>query len=245
MEIHAISLDLDDTLWPVAPVLQRAETHLHEWLRTHCSQVAQDFPVSAMRELRDRIFAENIHLSHDFSELRKITLRTAFAPHGLGEEWVDRAFAEFVRVRNEVDYYEDTLSALERLSARLPLISISNGNADLERIGINHFFQFSIHAREHGVAKPDPGIFHAACTRLNLAPQQVMHVGDDLHLDVVGAKTAGLRTAWLNRQSIEFLFTVSTELATPDLVIHTLDELADWVDHHFDVSKKEKLCTDS
>jgi len=231
VEIHAISLDLDDTLWPVAPVLQRAEDHLHQWLAKHCSRVAENFPISTMRELRNKVFAENNHLAHDFSELRKITLRTAFAPYGLGEEWVQRAFEEFSRIRNQVEYYEDSLRALEQLSAKFPLVSISNGNADLDRIGISNFFRFSIYAREHGVAKPDPGIFHAACARLCIAPQHVLHVGDDLHFDVSGAKAAGFRSAWLNREKQDISFSKESKYTIPDLVISNLDELVDWLDN--------------
>ena len=58
--------------------------------------------------------------------------------------------------------------ALARLSARLPIAALTNGNADLARIGIDHHFQVFVSAREHGHAKPDAPIFHATCERLGL-----------------------------------------------------------------------------
>ena len=114
------------------------------------------------------------------------------------------------------------LPALARLAARYPLVSVSNGNADLERIGLKHFFQCSISARECGVAKPAAPIFHAACERLGLPPQAVLHVGDDPELDVAGAGAAGLRSAWINRSGARW-----EHAHEPDLHVSDLTELAD------------------
>ena len=135
MQIKAISLDLDDTLWPIAPIVLRAEQRLHDWLLRHCPPVAAAYPVASMRALRDRIATENPHLAHDYTAQRKLSLTTALRPHGYGEDIVDAAFEAFYAARNEVELYADALPALQRLAARLPLISLSNGNADLRRIG--------------------------------------------------------------------------------------------------------------
>jgi FMN phosphatase YigB (HAD superfamily) len=114
------------------------------------------------------------------------------------------------------------LPALARLAARYPLVSLSNGNADLERIGLKHFFRDSISARECGVAKPAARIFHAACERLGLPPHAVLHVGDDPELDVAGAGAAGLRSVWLNRNGAPWAHAHS-----PDLHVSDLAQLAD------------------
>ena len=61
MEIAAITLDLDDTLWPIEPVIVRAEERLDAWLQIHCPRAAAAYPILAMRELRERVamaFAE-------------------------------------------------------------------------------------------------------------------------------------------------------------------------------------------
>ncbi len=225
MHIAAITLDLDDTLWPIEPVLERAEQRLDAWLKTHCPRAATHYPIPAMRVLRERIADENPQLAHDFTEQRRLSLRAALAPQGYGEEAVDAAFAEFYAARNEVECYADTLPALERLAARYPLVSLSNGNADLERIGLARFFRFSITARDFGMSKPAPEIFQAACARLNLPPESVLHVGDDPELDVVGAQAAGLRSAWINRTS-GFWF----HPQAPDMSVRNLHELADALD---------------
>ena len=224
MRIRAISLDLDDTLWPIEPVIVRAEQRLDEWLKTHAPQTAAAFPIAAMRALRERISAEHPHLSHDFTAQRLLSLRAALTPHGYDEAHVTRAFDAYYTARNEVELYPDALAALERLAARYPLVSISNGNADLERIGLKRFFRHSISSRALGVAKPAPPIFHAACAELGLAPHEMLHVGDDPELDVAGARAAGLRCVWLKRHD--------AYAATPvaDLTVRDLTELADWLD---------------
>jgi putative hydrolase of the HAD superfamily len=221
MRIRAITIDLDDTLWPIEPVMLRAEQRLDAWLRTHCPPVADAYPIAAMRALRDRVAIENPGLAHDFTSQRLLCLRAALQPHGYGDQHVDAAFAEFYAARNEVECYSDAVPALERLAARYPLVSLSNGNADLERIGLARFFHFSISSRAFGKAKPAVEIFHAACTRLNLPPDEVLHVGDDPLMDVVGASAAGLRSAWLNRHGAAWAHPTK-----PDVVARDLGELA-------------------
>lgn len=221
LRIAAITLDLDDTLWPIGPVMLRAERRLDDWLKTHCPRAAAAYPIPAMRALRDRIARANPHLSHDFSAQRRLSLHTALAEHGYEAAHVESAYSEFYAARNEVECYADALPALTRLAARFPLVALTNGNADVERIGLGRFFRFSLSSRDCGVAKPAPQIFHAACERLGLPPVSVLHVGDDPELDIAGARTAGLRTAWINRTGVAW-----THPDKPDLALRDLAELA-------------------
>ena len=224
MRILAISLDLDDTLWPVEPAILAAEQSLDAWLRTEHPDVAAKFPVAAMRALRDRTSLERPDLAHDFTAQRLLTIERAFSACGVGPEHVDAAFEVYYAARNRVECYADTLPALAALAARVPLVSLSNGNADLERIGLKHHFRASISARDVGWAKPDARIFAAACTHLGVAAEHVLHVGDDPALDVAGARAAGLRTAWLNRNGAAW-----SHGTLPDLTLGDLNELAAWL----------------
>lgn len=224
MRILAISLDLDDTLWPVEPAIRNAERQLHKWLATEHPAVAAAYPIAAMRSLREAIDRERPDLAHDFTAQRLLTLERAFLACGVGAAHVDAAFEIYYAARNAVECYPDSVPALQALAARFPLVSVSNGNADLARIGLDHHFQATITAREIGFAKPDKRIFDAACARLGIAPEHVLHVGDDAALDVVGARSAGLRTAWLNRSGAPW-----SHGPAPDLTIASLDALADGI----------------
>lgn len=230
--VRAITLDLDDTLWPIAPAIVRAEARLDAWLRAHAPKTAARWPIDAMRALRDRIAAEHPHLAHDYSEQRRLCLAHALREAGDDEAQAGAAFDAFFAARNEVEYYEDTVDALKRLGARVPLAALTNGNADLHTIGLARHFLFTLGAREHGAAKPSACIFHAACARLQLAPADVLHVGDDIELDVAGAARAGLRTCWINRRDADGRMHAWPQDVgpRPDLEFDTLAALADWLD---------------
>jgi putative hydrolase of the HAD superfamily len=228
--IRAVTLDLDDTLWPFAPIGARIEQTLHDWMLRHSPRTAEMFPIPAMRALRERTFADNPQLAHDLSALRRLTLAHALRASGADLSLVEPAFDAFYAARNQVECYPDSLAALQRIAARVPVAAITNGNADLERIGLAEHFAFQLGAREHGAAKPDPGIFLAACARLGSPPAEVLHVGDHVELDVAGAARAGLRACWLNRVGGRW----QREDLRPDLEFVTLTELADWLE--------ERLC---
>jgi 2-haloalkanoic acid dehalogenase type II len=223
---RAITLDLDDTLWPIAPVIEQAETALHDWMLVHAPNAAARYPVAAMRALRDAVALANPHLAHDYTAQRKLSLAHAFTECGHDAELVEAAFAAFHAARNRVELYPDVDAALDRLAAHAPLAALTNGNADLAQIGLHHRFVFALCAREHGSAKPEADIFHAACARLGVAPHEVLHVGDDSELDIVGAARAGLRTCWINRRGEDWTHCD----VRPDLIVDHLGVLADWLD---------------
>ena len=143
------------------------------------------------------------------------------------------AYEAFFATRNQVDFYPDALAALARLSARLPLAALTNGNADLARIGIQDHFRVFVSARDHGQAKPETPIFHATCERLGQAPADVLHIGDDPMMDVVGARRAGMPSCWINRRNERW----PADLPRPDLEFATLAGLADWLDRTHPVTE--------
>jgi FMN hydrolase / 5-amino-6-(5-phospho-D-ribitylamino)uracil phosphatase len=227
MRILAITIDLDDTLWPVMPALERADRDLDNYLRQHYPQVARTWPIPAMRELRARVAAERIDLAHDFTAQRYITMQRAFDACGIAQAPLDELWEIYASARNSVELYPDALPALERLSTLTPVASLTNGNADLERIGLHLHFAHHIAARDIGTAKPDARIFLAAAERLGVAPENILHVGDDPELDVVGARDAGLRTAWINRERHPWPGLLG---AAPDLNLPDLAALVNWFD---------------
>lgn len=224
--VRAITLDLDDTLWPFAPIGERIERVLDDWLRTHSPATAEMYPIPAMRALRERTWHQNAHLAHDLSALRRMTLEIALRDSGADPALIDGAYDTFYAERNRVDFYPDALDALERIARRVPVAAVSNGNADLRAIGIDRHFAMQLHSREHGAAKPAASIFLAACERLGHAPADVLHVGDHVEADIAGATRAGLRSCWINREAQQW----PHDDITPDLHFDTLTGLADWLD---------------
>jgi len=198
--VRAISLDLDDTLWPVWPTIARAELALQGWLRPRApAAAALVADTQARAALRQQVMDDRPDLHHDLSHQRQELIRLALHRCGEDTAHAPAAFEVFFAERNRVQFYDDALPALAQLAARYPVLALSNGNADVVRVGVGHLFAGSLSARDAGVAKPDGRIFAAAASRLGLAPAQVLHVGDDAALDVVGALGAGMQAVWVNR----------------------------------------------
>lgn len=230
--IRAISLDLDDTLWPFAPVGARIERALDAWMREHSPATAAMFPPEKMRELREDMCARYPHLLElDPGALRRAMLERALRESDGALHRLDEAQEIYLAERNKVEFYPDALPALARLRAKFPLASLSNGNASLRRIGVDDHFVAILHSREHGAAKPAASFFHAACEALQVQPHELLHVGDHPDFDVAGAVHAGLRACWLNRPNEAGDVAAWPHAGLrPDLEFTTLTALADWLD---------------
>ena len=222
--IKAVLFDLDDTLWPIDPVIQQAELTLHDWLAIHAPEVARCFSIDALRQRRAALMQAHPRYKIDLWALRHATLTEAFRHLELDLSKVDQAMAIFADARNAVTPFDDVAPGLVQLRQRVVVGSISNGFADLQAIGLAHHFQVSIAAHTFGRAKPDPLIFHSACEALGVAPSEAVYVGDDLMLDVDGAQKAGLRGVWMNRFGRDLPGHVR-----PDAVCVTLHELDHWL----------------
>lgn len=198
--IRAITLDLDDTLWPIRPTIERAERVLQQWLQAQAPATAALLAAAPtlMREIRASVVAQYPDRTHDLVMLRQATIAQALERAGDDPALAHEGLRVFMAERQRVDLFDDALQALEFLSARHPLVALSNGNADLQVIGIGRYFQAGISATHFGVAKPDPRIFWAAAELVQAAPEDVLHVGDDATTDAHGALGAGMQAVWLN-----------------------------------------------
>lgn len=227
-EIRAITLDLDDTLWPIAPVIQAAEHRLYQWLSRNCPRVARTHDIDSMREVRLLIARENQEIAHDVTEVRRRSLEHLIVENGeYPAELVDQAMTEFLNHRNQVELFPDVIPFLSLARAAFPLLSISNGNADLRRIGLDRLFVAHISATNVGAAKPDPRLFLAACAHLELAPQQVLHIGDHPVQDILGAAQVGMKTVWINRTGAQW-----DDAHRADHEVTSLEQIPDLLPSH-------------
>ena len=219
--IKAITLDLDDTLWPVWPTIKRAEQALDDWLALHAPQTALLMAQPATRlEIREHVNGLHPELKHNLSALRLKSIALALRRSGDDPQLADAAFDIFYSERNRVEMYADAPGALSFLARRFPLVALSNGNADVHRIGIGAYFSASISAQQFGVGKPDPRIFEAASQAAGVQPHEVLHVGDDAALDVLAAQACGMQAVWVNRARQPW-----GHAAQPHLTVASLHEL--------------------
>ena len=197
--VRVLSLDLDDTLWEMMPVIVAAERELRAWLKQNCPKVTARYSPHQARALRGRLVREHPERAHDLSWLRLLTLETMLMDCGYDCLLAEEAFRIFLEARNRVSLHPDVLPALEALHGRYTLVALTNGNADLERVGLARFFDHYVSARAVGAAKPDARMFAAVAEATGYGAESILHVGDDPVCDIVGAASAGMRTVWINR----------------------------------------------
>jgi HAD superfamily hydrolase (TIGR01549 family) len=208
--LRAITLDLDDTLWPVGPTLVAAERVLTDWLQANAPRTGARTDADARAAIRRGLLDRHPERAHDMSFLRREGLRIAMTQAGDDPALADEAFAVFLAARQRVTLFEDVVPVLERWASRYRLIAVSNGNADVGQVGLGGYFAGAVSAHELGCAKPDPRMFHEACRLAGAEPAEVLHVGDDPHLDVIGARRAGLHAAWIRRPQFAHRHAVDT-----------------------------------
>ena len=222
----ALLFDLDDTLWPIGPVIAAAELSWHAWLAEHAPGVTQQYTIAELRARRMALLERQPELVTDLYRLRRLGLEAAFAETGEDPAHIDGAMQLFHQLRNAVTPFDDVPAALVTLQGMLRLGVITNGNADLEVIGLHHHFEYTLASARFGRAKPDPAIFLAACEAMGLAPQDVVYVGDDLRLDVQGAQGVGMRAVWMNRSGSNAHLEAGI---TPDAICSSFDDLLHWI----------------
>jgi putative hydrolase of the HAD superfamily len=221
--IRAIAFDLDDTLWDIEVVMARAERRLLDWMREHYPRVPERFTTEDMRAARMLLAKEEPHRAHDFAYLRKTCTSRHFSECGYPAEAAALATEIFYSARNTLDVFGDVLPALTALRREYVLGTLSNGNADLAKIGLAHYFAVSLNACQVGVPKPHPDSFGQLIAGLEVDPHEVLYVGDDPAIDVQGARSAGMRTVWMNRKRSNW----PNELVAADFVVRDCAELCE------------------
>jgi FMN hydrolase / 5-amino-6-(5-phospho-D-ribitylamino)uracil phosphatase len=123
--------------------------------------------------------------------------------------------------------FSDTEPCLEALRGRYRLGLLSNGSRLPETVGLDGYFESVVFAQDHRVAKPDKGLFEVVERQLGVDPAACVLVGDHPLNDVVGAKRAGWRAVWLDRdeQGVAAFAQVAGCDEEPDEVVRSLAEL--------------------
>ena len=219
--IVAITFDLDDTLWPCAPVIQAAEQVYFDWIDKRFPEITSQYSLADMIAMRRSILDSEPLLKNDVTELRRRATVALMQPFGASEEDMAEAMRVCIDARQQITFYDEVLTALQQLSFHYRLGSITNGNASLEAIGVGHLFDVELAATMELPAKPAADMFLSACKVLGTQPERVLHVGDHPQNDVAAARMVGCKTAWINRTD-----EIYPEDAVPaDLSIVNLNEL--------------------
>ncbi len=234
--IEAVVFDGDQTLWDFQRVMRDALTAVAGEIRS-----ARPGPFTTAlcwQDLeRDRqVVGVELHgVEWSMATLRVYafarTLQRRRAVEG-GDEADDAALAQrlsasyFHHRDRDPALFPDTLPCLDALHAHYRLGLLSNGSRLPERVGLAHYFESVVFAQDHRVAKPDKGIFEVVEGQLGVGPRACVLVGDHPLNDVAGAKRAGWRAVWIDRDGDGgFAPPAGYEEERPDAVVTTLVDL--------------------
>ena len=199
--IRLITFDLDETLWPLNPVIQRAEEASYAWMQRQTPELTARYSLDDLRLHRRDVSQRRPQIAHDMTEVRLHSLAELMADDGYGLDHARSATAVFREARNRVTPYPEVLSALKQLRGRFLLFSVTNGNAEVSSTPLRDCFDDSLAAADVGAAKPDPTIFRIAAERAGVDLEEMAHVGDDPVRDIDAARRVGMRTVWVNREA--------------------------------------------
>jgi HAD superfamily hydrolase (TIGR01549 family) len=206
-EVKAMTFDLDDTLYNNDPVIRQAEAALAAHLKTHHSEAAALSPRDWYLLKRAAINLDS-RLASDMGQLRKVILTAALSGKSaqtLSVELpsdaelnsaVDACFNCFYDARSDLTLDDEVHNVLKLLSANMPLVGITNGNVDADKIGITPYFDTILHASTTRPMKPAPDMFNEAAAILDIPAGNILHVGDNIIKDVLGAINARFQAAW-------------------------------------------------
>ena len=200
--IRLLTIDLDDTLWPCMPTIMHAETTSYQWLQQQRPKITQRYSIEELRDKRRQLMQQQPALVNDLSEARRVHFRELADELGYDHDWVEEGFQVFLQARQQVEFYEDTLPVLAQLKQSYQLVALTNGNAHIDKVGLGDYFDQQISAADVAAAKPDPAMFIEAMKRQGVPAEQTLHIGDHAVHDILGARAAGIRSVWVNRQGL-------------------------------------------
>jgi len=195
--IQIISFDLDDTLWDNQIVISRAKTKLYEKIIENYPKVAKKFNFAAFDALAGELLQREKYKCN-WHALRLLHISEVLQQSGYATIHALALADYYYFWRNRVALFPQVEVVLSYLATRYQLISLSNGNASVNEIGIGQYFQFCICAADVGEKKPSQKIYLEAIKKSNVPANNIVHIGNHLREDVDAALASGMEAIWFN-----------------------------------------------
>jgi putative hydrolase of the HAD superfamily len=236
MNIQAILFDINGTLIDIqtdegSEEIYRGISHFltYQGIYIHRWEVRDEYfrLMEEQRRASGEAFPE-----FDAVELwRQFLRRRPEACHSMPPEklrWMPNFLAEMYRgvSRLRLQLYPEVKSVLDELGQRFKLAALSDAQSawalpEMRAVGIEGYFQPIIVSGDLGFRKPDKRIFEAALNGLDLPPENVLFVGNDMYRDIYGAKQFGMKTVFFSSNQGR----QTANGVEPDYIIYRFAEL--------------------
>ncbi|MBI4473153.1 MAG: HAD family hydrolase [Acidobacteria bacterium] len=205
----AVLFDLDDTLFDHRFAARCVLQDLRE------SHVAlQRFPLEVLEREDFRLLGEKhafvLAGSLSIDEARKVRLQALFefcGEHISEDEAIKLAARRQMVYRRSRQPVAGAIELLQTLRKHARIAIVTNNLTEEQRgkvaaCNLHPLIDLLITSEDAGCVKPSAEIFHAALERLECSPNEAVMVGDAWEVDVIGARNAGIRAIWFNRDGI-------------------------------------------
>ena len=200
-EIQMITFDLDDTLWDNKPTITNAEIKTRKWIEEKVGAIEWG-DLNDFLQLREALIRKDKSIAWDISKLRIEIFKEKIKGLVSNDEitkLAEEAFSYFLKKRHEIELFPGVKDALKALSENYMLGVLTNGNADIYKLSIGKYFEFSISSLEAQNSKPNKSHFELAKSHLpNLKYTEMLHIGDHQINDILGAHALGIEVLWFN-----------------------------------------------
>ena len=222
-KITTISFDADGTLWDFEGVMRHALGCALDELRRLVPAVPDSLSINTLIAIRDQVAEEQKSrgLTHEAIRLEAFKRTLRFINNSDDDLAVHLNTLYLKHRFEDILLFDDVLPTLEALRGGYTMGLLSNGNTYPERCGLGRLLP--IRGVCSGLWNPKTRsrrLFEIAIERAGCAKRQLLHVGDSFRNDIIGAKQAGVRSVWLNRQGIN-----NEARQQPDFEISSLREL--------------------
>ena len=204
-EINVVTFDADGTLWDFEKVMRHSLHQTLLELNRIDAETAALLDVDKMITIRNRVANELTGKISNLSEIRLEAFKQTFKDISRPDDALAvHLNAVFFKHRfQDIELFDDVLPVLDILRHRYILVMLSNSNSDPEFCGLPGIFRFVVLAQDYGAWKPDPKIFQIALEKAACSQRELLHIGDTLEEDILGATNAGVKNIWLNRNPSE------------------------------------------
>ena len=238
---EAILFDLDSTLTDTQSYPLRAS----EWLLAKYSDTPEELMASYVMTLvrNYRLELKEVAESGNYRtpvQVVKDAIRTTLVELDLdfSEDLLEKASQIFKRLHidlsRKMPSVESLLESIQSYGIKMGIVTNSfEGHADkiLKTLELDRFFYVVVDGSDIRAFKPESAPFKYALDKLGAKPENSVMIGDEFFNDMVGAKSIGLNTVWINhrKQSIKEMLEKYGQSSAPDLIIESLLELESYI----------------
>lgn len=203
--VKAVSFDGDGTLWDFNKSMRNALSIVLKELEEMDPKAANMLDIEKMIAIRDRVAREMQSRVTGPMAIRLKAFRQTLIDIGRPSTTLAAHLNKvYLRHRHRnPNVFDDALPTLDILKKKYKIGLLSNGNTYPGQCGLDDVFSFIILSQDYGIRKPDSEIFRIALEKSGCSKHEMLHVGDSIKEDVIGARKFGIKCVWLNRSQVK------------------------------------------